>query len=81
MKSKLAFAGLLAGALLLPALSSAADDQDADRAHPKAFVKDSAITTKIKAGSKTITGDFSFDLIHKLHLKIMPVRPSQIHPQ
>jgi hyperosmotically inducible protein len=49
MKSKLAFAGLLAGALLLPAFSYAADDQDADRAHPKAFVKDSAITTKIKA--------------------------------
>jgi hyperosmotically inducible protein len=49
MKSKLAVAGLLAGALLLPALSHAADDQDADRAHPKAFVKDSAITTKIKA--------------------------------
>ena len=49
MKSKLAFAGLLASALLLPAMSYAADDQDADRTHPKAFVKDSAITTKIKA--------------------------------
>src|SRR5262245_50004130 len=49
MRSKLAFASVLAGALLLPALSYAADDQDADRAHPKAFVKDSAITTKIKA--------------------------------
>ena len=49
MTSKLAFAGLLAGALLLPAISYAADDQDADRTHPKAFVKDSAITTKVKA--------------------------------
>lgn len=49
MKSKLALAGLLAGALLLPAFGYAADDQDADRAHPKAFIKDSAITTKIKA--------------------------------
>jgi hyperosmotically inducible periplasmic protein len=49
MKSKLAFAGLLAGALLVPALSHAAEDQDKDRAQPKAFVKDSAITTKIKA--------------------------------
>jgi len=49
MKSKLAFAGLLAGALLLPAISHSADDQDADRAHPKAFIKDSAITTKVKA--------------------------------
>ena len=49
MKSKLAFASLLAAALVLPAINYAADDQDADRAHPKAFVKDSAITTKIKA--------------------------------
>jgi hyperosmotically inducible protein len=40
---------LLAGALLLPAISHSADDQDADRAHPKAFIKDSAITTKVKA--------------------------------
>jgi hyperosmotically inducible protein len=49
MRSKLAFVGLLAGALLVPALSHAADDQDQDRSKPKAFVKDSAITTKIKA--------------------------------
>lgn len=49
MKSKLALTGLLVGALLVPALSQAGDDKDADRAHPKAFVKDSAITTKIKA--------------------------------
>jgi hyperosmotically inducible protein len=35
-------AGLLAGAAVY------AQDADADRAHPKAFVKDSAITTKIK---------------------------------
>jgi hyperosmotically inducible protein len=31
----------------LPAI--AGDDADMDRSHPKAFVKDSAITTKIKA--------------------------------
>ena len=49
MRSKLAFAGLLAGALMLPALTHAADDQDQDRSNPKAFVKDSVITTKIKA--------------------------------
>lgn len=30
-------------------IAVAAEDTDADRAHPKAFVKDSAITTKIKA--------------------------------
>src|SRR6202171_5493052 len=28
---------------------AATEDSDADRSHPKAFVKDSAITTKIKA--------------------------------
>ena len=41
---------LLAGALLLPiAAYSATGDGDSDRSHPKAFVKDSVITTKIKA--------------------------------
>jgi len=48
MKSKLAIAGLIAGTLFVPALTHA-EDQDQDRAHPKTFVKDSAITTKIKA--------------------------------
>jgi len=38
----------LLGALLAPVVSHA-EDQDKDREHPKAFVKDSAITTKIKA--------------------------------
>jgi hyperosmotically inducible protein len=36
-------AGLLAGAAVY------AQDADVDRSHPKAFVKDSAITTKIKS--------------------------------
>ena len=49
MKTKLALASAIVGALLLPALSHAADDGDKDREHPKAFVKDSAITTKVKA--------------------------------
>jgi hyperosmotically inducible protein len=39
----LAAAGLLAGAAVY------AQDADMDRSHPKAFVKDSAITTKIKS--------------------------------
>jgi hyperosmotically inducible periplasmic protein len=39
----LAAAGLLAGAAIC------AEDADVDRAHPKAFVKDSVITTKIKS--------------------------------
>jgi hyperosmotically inducible protein len=49
MKIKLA-STLIAGALLLPAwLPAHADDSDADRHDAKAFVKDSAITTKVKA--------------------------------
>jgi len=39
----LAAAGLLAGAAVY------AQDADVDRSHPKAFVKDSIITTKIKS--------------------------------
>lgn len=49
MKSKLACTGLIVGALLAPVLSHAAGDQDVDRANPNAFVKDSTITTKVKA--------------------------------
>jgi len=40
---------LVIGTLLGPVVALAAEDQDTDRSHPKAFVKDSAITTKIKA--------------------------------
>jgi hyperosmotically inducible protein len=39
----LAAAGMLAGAAIY------AQDADVDRSHPKAFVKDSVITTKIKS--------------------------------
>ena len=39
----LAAAGILAGTAVI------AQDVDADRSHPKAFVKDSVITTKIKS--------------------------------
>ena len=38
---------LLAGILVAPV--AMAQDADADRSHPKAFVKDSVITTKIKS--------------------------------
>ena len=48
MKSSLILASALVGALLAPAMSFG-EDMDKDREHPKAFVKDSAITTKIKA--------------------------------
>ena len=49
MKKKLAMTCLVCGILLGPAITMAQDsDSDADRSHPKAFVKDSAITTKVK---------------------------------
>ena len=49
MKSKLALAALVVGSLLVPAIGYATEDHDQDRDHPKAYVKDSAITTKVKA--------------------------------
>ena len=48
-KINLAVTCLIAGALLAPIVSYSADETDSDRSHPKAFVKDSAITTKIKS--------------------------------
>jgi hyperosmotically inducible periplasmic protein len=48
MKNKLAITCLVFGTLLGPAMVVAGQDSDADRSHPKAFVKDSAITMKIK---------------------------------
>jgi hyperosmotically inducible protein len=48
MKSKLAITCLVIGTLLGPVISTA-EDADSDRAHPKAFVKDSAITIKVKS--------------------------------
>src|SRR6202163_1058345 len=49
MKQQLATTLMIIGVLLGPVVALAAEDSDADRSHPKAFVKDSAITTKIKA--------------------------------
>ena len=49
MKTKSAMSWLVAGVLLGPGVALAVDDQDSDRAHAVAFVKDSAITTKIKS--------------------------------
>src|ERR1035437_10239412 len=48
MKIKLATACFVIGTLLGPVVAHAADS-DSDRAHPMTFVKDSIITTKIKA--------------------------------
>lgn len=49
MNLKVAASCLIAGALLLPVPGYSASDGDTDRSAPKAFVKDSVITTKIKA--------------------------------
>jgi len=48
MKITLAASCFVIGAMLAPVAAYAADG-DADRANPKLFVKDSVITTKIKA--------------------------------
>jgi hyperosmotically inducible protein len=48
MKTPLLTTLLIAGTLLVPVVALAADAQETDRAHAKAFVKDSAITTKVK---------------------------------
>ncbi len=47
MKAKLAAACFVVGTLLIPFAAHA--DGDSDRMHPVTFVKDSVITTKIKA--------------------------------
>ena len=48
MNSKITTSAVLIGALLLPAMGHAADSGN-DRSSPKTLVKDSVITTKIKA--------------------------------
>jgi hyperosmotically inducible protein len=48
MNTKIAACCLVAGALMLPVVGYTAD-KDADRSSPKAFVKDSVITAKIKS--------------------------------
>jgi hyperosmotically inducible protein len=48
MKTKFAITCLIFSAFIAPIVMSA-DDRDSDRSHPKAFVKDSAITTKVKS--------------------------------
>ncbi|HVC00713.1 MAG TPA: BON domain-containing protein [Steroidobacteraceae bacterium] len=49
MKRKLLTTLLVVGALVGPIVAVAAGDSDMDRSQPKAFVKDSVITTKVKA--------------------------------
>jgi hyperosmotically inducible periplasmic protein len=49
MKAKLATVCLVFGTLFGFTAISVAEDSDTDRSHPSAFVKDSAVTAKIKA--------------------------------
>ena len=49
MKNKLAIIGVVFGTLLGSVVALADEDADAAGSHAKAFVKDSAITTKVKA--------------------------------
>jgi hyperosmotically inducible protein len=48
MKTINVLAALACGTLLGPVVAGPATDSDTDRSNPKAFVKDSAITSKIK---------------------------------
>lgn len=49
MNQKLALSCLVLAVMTAPVVGFASDYTDADRANPKAFVKDSAITVKVKA--------------------------------
>ena len=49
MSNKIAITCVLAATLMVPVVGYASDDRDGDREHPKSFVKDSVITTKIKS--------------------------------
>lgn len=63
MKTKFVMACVLAGALVGPAVVMA-EDSDADRSNPEAFVKDSAITTQIK----TKLAEEHFGSLAKIHV-------------
>ena len=63
MKSKLIFTSLFAACMALPIASHSADDRDKDRSSPKVFVKDSIITTKIKA-------QIAATMSYKDHIKV-----------
>lgn len=49
MKKYIATSFIVIATLLAPVASFAKEDNDADRNHPLTFVKDSAITVKVKA--------------------------------
>jgi hyperosmotically inducible protein len=49
MKGRLLTTCVMVGALMAPFASYSAEDADRDRSNPKQWVKDSAITAKVKA--------------------------------
>jgi hyperosmotically inducible protein len=61
MKSHALISFALLGALAAPAVTQAAADGDQDRSNPQQWVKDSAITTQIKA---KIATDQKVSLLH-----------------
>lgn len=63
MKSKLTAACLILGTLFV-SVAASAQESDSDRSHPMTFVKDSAITAKIKA---KLSGDKMSSLV-KVHV-------------
>jgi hyperosmotically inducible protein len=64
MKRKFVTIGLLASAMVLPLAGHTAGDSDTDRSSPKAYVKDSVITTKVKAEMAKDKG------VSSLHIKV-----------
>jgi hyperosmotically inducible protein len=49
MRTTLALTCLVISAALTPIAAYSSEDVDSDRSHPKAFIKDSVITAKIKS--------------------------------
>ena len=64
MNIKLVSSTLLVSALLLPVAGHAAPDPDSDRSSPEAFIKDSLITSKVKA---QLASD---KVVSALHIKV-----------
>ena len=63
MKNKLAMTCIVIGSLLGPVIAHA-EDSDSDRMHPLTYVKDSFITTKVKANL------FDAKMSSLMHIKV-----------
>jgi hyperosmotically inducible protein len=73
MKIKLIAACLVLGAALAPAAGHSAQDSDTDRSSPKAFVKDSVITARVKA---RMTKD---NLVRARHINVDTDKNGVVH--